>query len=156
MNWNWLPWRGAEESGTKDSTHEEEVIDRCDHDFEQTTELLPYPRFGEAKMEEGHLVVPHYERVEEFCTKCGEPGLDGEASPYGPGYVTNITFGGEWIRVAQHLVFKPDFVMDPDLSVSDAFTEEVEEEGENRVIVSREEEEEEAPLVPHTDFGVTD
>lgn len=155
MNWDTiLPWRSED---SEDSSYEDEVIDRCDHDFEQTTQPLPRCDLREAKFEDGLLVIPRYEEVEEFCTKCGEPGLDGEVHPYESKDFEYLTpYDGSWVRVAELAVFTPNFVMDPDLSVSDATTEEAEDDGENRVIVSREESEEEAPAVPHTDFGVTD
>jgi hypothetical protein len=164
MNWNyWLPWRDYPQDDTEDSSYEDEVIERCDHDFEQTAELLPNLAFGEATIEEGHIVVPQYEKVEEFCVKCGEPGLDGEANPYADDYVGY--FSGTWTRVGRRLAFKPTFEIDPDLSVSDAMMEPVEqpadyvvdedgtvekvedEEGAGRVIVNQSDE---------AAFGVTD
>lgn len=164
MNWNyWLPWREYPQDDTEDSTYEDEVIERCDHDFKQTTETLG-PDFRNITIEDGYLVVPVNELVEEFCTKCGEPGLDGEADPYDlPGNAYSAAYSGEWTRVGHHLVFEPAFEMDPDLNVSDALTEpvgadadfEVGEDGEtakvsgeddNRVIVNTSEE----------TYGVTD
>lgn len=156
MNWNyWLPWRDYPQDDTEDSTYEDEVIERCDHDFEQTTETLG-PDLANATIENGYFVVPVNELVEEFCEKCGEPGYQGEANPY----------DGKWTRVGHHLVFEPAFQMDPDLTVSDALTEPVEAdadivvdkngkaetvagEDENRVIVSENQHGEDgAPLVP--------
>lgn len=137
MNWNWLPWCGDEQDGTKDSTYEDEVIQRCDHDFEQTTEQLG-PDLVNSTIEDGHLVIPVNEVVEEFCEKCGEPGLDGEAHPYDSQDYTHLApYDGKWSRVSHDLVFKPEFQKEPELSVSVALTGPEEDGGNGRVLVNR-------------------
>ena len=156
MNWNyWLPWRDYPQDDNEDLSYEEEVMERCDHDFEQTTARLG-PDLANATIENGYLVVPVNEGVEEFCEKCGEPGYQGEPDRYkGRAYDVAYTgewpyeavYTGEWTRVSHHLVFEPAFEMDPDLSVGDALTEpveadadfEVDEDGETTT-VSREDE----------------
>lgn len=158
MNLNyWLPWR-SDSDDSKDSTYEDEVIRRCDHDFEQTVELQPRPIIEEGYIEDGYLVFPQYELVEEFCTKCGEPGLHGEANPYGDTYQSVMGFSGEWTRVARKLVIDPDFVMGPDCSVSDAVAEPVEDEETEmvRYVNQNEQDETDALLVPDMEYGVTD
>lgn len=154
MNWNyWLPWRSYPDDGN-DSSYEERVKDRCDHDFKQSTELMGYPRFEEAQIEEGYLVIPQYELVDEFCTKCGAAGIDGNPDPYNENYLTvGGELSGEWSRIAHKLAFKPDMVLDPGLSVADALTEPEEpDDGDNRVIINRDQQDEDdAPLVPITD-----
>jgi len=151
VNWNyWLPWRDYPDVQVEDSSYEDEVIERCDHDFEQTTELLE-PDMAQATIEDGFLVVPQMELVEEFCVKCGEPGLDGEAHPYeGRDYAYLAPYDGKWTRVAHRLAFRPDFEIDPGLSVSDALTEpEEQDDGNGRVLVNQSDESDEP-------FGVTD
>jgi len=133
MNWNyWLPWRDYPQDGNEDLSYEEEVIERCDHDFEQTTEQLG-PDFVSSTIEDGYLVVPVKEVVKEFCEKCGEPGYKGETDDY----ITDTHYTGKWSRVSHHLVFKPEFRKEPDLSVSAALTEPEECGGENRVLVNQ-------------------
>jgi len=142
MNWNyWLPWRECPQNGTEDSTYEEQVIERCDHDFKQTTKRLG-PCLVNATIENGYLVVPVEERVEEFCEKCGKPGDRYKGRDYETAYT------GEWTRISYRLVFEPAFKMDPDLSIEDALTEPVGADGEDesRVIVNTSEE----------TYGVTD
>lgn len=134
MNWNyWLPWREYPQNGTEDSTYEEQVIERCDHGFKQTTERLG-PDLTDATITHGHLVVPVIEQVEEFCEKCGEPGYKGEADHYGArDYVYAAPYEGKWTRASHHLVFEPAFEMDPDLTVGDALTEPVEADADFEV-----------------------
>jgi hypothetical protein len=165
MNWNyWLPWRDYPQNDSEDLIYEDEVIRRCDHDFNQTTTLQSSFNFREATIEEGFIVVPQYELVEEFCEKCGEPGIAGEPSK---SYRSDghIFCNGKWRRVARRLAFKPTFEIDPNLTVSDAIAEPVEapadykvdgegdvtkvdnDDGSGRVLVNQSEE---------ASYGVTD
>lgn len=120
MNWNyWLPWREYPED-SKDSTYETKVIERCDHDFEQTTEIIG-PDLGKATIEDGYLVVPVKELVQEFCEKCGKPGYQGEANPYEEyDYAYSMDFyDGNWSRTSHKLAFEPAFEIEPGRSVAD-------------------------------------
>lgn len=144
MNWNyWLPWREYPQEDTNDSTLEAEVIDPCDHEFEEEAELLDSLRFGAAKFESGYIVIPRFEVVNEFCKKCGEPALDGEVHPYESHEYEFLTpYDGQYQRIAHKVAIEPDFRVDPDVDLSEAISEPVQadadivvdEDGEAEVV----------------------
>jgi hypothetical protein len=76
MNWNyWLPWRDYPQDGTKDSTYEREVIERCDHSWGDWTKIEDATSFvAEGYVEWDHLVFDIITDKARFCTECGHRG----------------------------------------------------------------------------------
>jgi hypothetical protein len=143
MNWNyWLPWREYPQDDGKDSNYEDEVIDRCDHEWGGWCEsengkrhpvLAPQNRFYPSpRIEDGYLVFTVVAEKMKYCKFCGEamgPRLvdDGEAA------------------------IALDFVIDSDRSISDALS--CSDKGDSgRILVNESEQEDDgAPLVPVTE-----
>lgn len=149
MNWNyWLPWRDYPQGGGNDSSYEEEVIDRCDHNFTETTELRSGLDWSEMEMVRDFMVVPQKELVEQFCKKCGEPGFKGKPYPYeNHDYEFAARYNGQFVRTGRKIAFKPDFIISPDASLEDALDDPEEDDEPGRVLVNQSEE---------AEYGVTD
>ena len=138
MNWNyWLPWRDYPSLDDEDFCYESRVIEQCDHEFEETTERIG-ANLDQAWVEDGLLLVPVMEKVQQFCRDCGEPGLNGEPFPYDSyEYEFVAPYDGEWVRMSHKLVFEADFIADRDVTVSEALvTEEDPDEEPGRIIVN--------------------
>jgi hypothetical protein len=160
MTWynpfSWFSSTDADNNESEDSTYEDEVIERCDHEFETTTELLDTAALAEARLIEGHLVFPQYRLIEEYCENCGEPGYEGEPVSY-PAYdytgTGRVHRTGKRTEVAQ-TVAVPLKELDPEVDPADALSADadyavdedgeatvIEGEGEGRIIVNESEQE---------------
>jgi hypothetical protein len=71
MNWNyWLPWRSYP-ADSEDSTYENRVIDRCDHQPESRETKKSGRLLTEPELKNGFVVFKRVEQTEWFCTNCG-------------------------------------------------------------------------------------
>jgi hypothetical protein len=152
MNWNyWLPWRDYPRDDTEDSSYEDEVIERCDHnDYEWTPtdrsrKVLATPdtdspgisQYFCAVIDEGHAVFNVMREEEAYCVDCGKRVC------------------APTMRRVKKIALPINYEIDPGLSLSDGIAEPTEqpadfvvdedgeaekvenEEGAGRVIVNQ-------------------
>lgn len=128
---------GSSSSLDDPTEYEEDVQDRCDHTFEESVEDIPYLAWDEAEVDGDHLVVPQYEKVEEYCRDCGSHRKEDRDFA---GY--RYKHGVSYVRVARRYAIPVAYVLDPDVTLSEALAEPVSDEGgggggDNAIYVNR-------------------
>jgi hypothetical protein len=134
--------RGLVSLDSKDSSYEDRVIDRCEHEWGEWVNIedadlepiLTPTNSGHwirsPQIESGHLVFDIVSEQERFCENCGKRDMGSNDGL--------IETTGTRVAVVDRGAIKLDYLLAPDVRLSDAITQD--ESGEaGRIIVNESE-----------------
>jgi len=144
----------SDSSDQTETTYEEKVQQRCRHDWQESVVEEDIVSPADAFYEDGDILIPVFERVKNYCEKCGMSYTDFQLQEYD--YTHGMAWKDGYTRQSGYFAVWVDARLDENRNVIEQNPGNIiiEGEGEGRIIVN--ESEQEVNDMPAAAGGPTD